>query len=325
VHSADSFAQQLPGLIETVVGEVKKFQDQLQNQREQDQTPKSVQESILKPYSTGIFGEPRRPFCRRSWRESMDNNSPNNREGRHRRKGGCRYFRLQNKGLRLLEEKKFPEAIHCFQKMARCFPTDYIARYNLACSFSLLSATKEASIEKEMAQQNALEALRQAISIGYNNASHMNGDSDLDPIRARPEFGQIFSRLNGAPEQQQEEPQEQKPQEQEKKQVSFELPVFQEAEEEPEQNPVQILIEQPFELPEFEPEQPAVPEVEQSQKVEIQEDKEIVEPEQDAAKAFFAEELKQLHDMGFLDTQKNLEQLKKCNGDIFQVIAQLLD
>jgi len=258
----------------------------------------------------------------------MDNNS-NNREGRPHRRKGCRYFRLHNKGLRLLEEKKFPEAIHCFQKLVRCFPADQIARYNLACSFSLLSGTKDASIEKNMAQDNAIEVLRQAVAIGYSDASHMEKDSDLEPIRARPEYIQILAQLKRG-----ESPVEQ-PQQQERvdnfrfnpdytqisqtpqpEQVSSEVAV-----QEPEQVPVQIVVE-PVELPVQEPEQPPVPVIEPQ--VDVKENMEI-NPEQEALRAEYSEELKQLFDMGFLDTQKNLQQLKKCNGDIFQVIAQLLD
>jgi len=39
----------------------------------------------------------------------------------------------------------------------------------------------------------------------------------------------------------------------------------------------------------------------------------------------YAEEVKQLLDMGFFDAKKNLELLERNQGDIFRVIAQLLD
>ncbi|AMV41022.1 tetratricopeptide repeat protein [Planctomyces sp. SH-PL62] len=66
--------------------------------------------------------------------------------------------------------------------------------YNVACFFSLLSATPAApgssgaDGEGRAQADQAMEALRRAVAAGFRDLPHMQADSDLDPLRGRDDF-----------------------------------------------------------------------------------------------------------------------------------------
>jgi hypothetical protein len=75
------------------------------------------------------------------------------------------------------------ESIAVCRKLARPTPA---SDYDLACSLSLLSAYDPDAARS--AADEAMAVLRRAVAGGYRNAPHMQADTDLDPIRDRPDF-----------------------------------------------------------------------------------------------------------------------------------------
>jgi serine/threonine-protein kinase len=76
--------------------------------------------------------------------------------------------------------------------------------YNAACIFARCVSLAErdsrlaVSQRKERAQGyagRALATLRQAVQNGYKDAAHMRQDTDLDPVRGRPEFQKLLQKL----------------------------------------------------------------------------------------------------------------------------------
>lgn len=70
------------------------------------------------------------------------------------------------------------------RKLVKLQPANATAHYNLACSLAL---TKRNSA--------ALQALRQAIELGYDDADWMQQDPDLDALKHRPEFTTLLEQL----------------------------------------------------------------------------------------------------------------------------------
>lgn len=62
-------------------------------------------------------------------------------------------------------------------RLARLRPDDPIAHYNLACSLSLVNRVDE-----------ALDALEQAVELGYRDLPHLLQDEDLANLRSDPRF-----------------------------------------------------------------------------------------------------------------------------------------
>ena len=62
-------------------------------------------------------------------------------------------------------------------RLVRLRPRDAIARYNLACSLSMLGDLDAAVV-----------SLRKALELGYCDVAHMEDDPDLDPVREHPEY-----------------------------------------------------------------------------------------------------------------------------------------
>ena len=61
---------------------------------------------------------------------------------------------------------------------------DPVVWYNLACSYSMLKRPSE-----------ALDALRTAVKLGYDDFRYLSEDSDLAPLRQTPEFRQFVEQL----------------------------------------------------------------------------------------------------------------------------------
>jgi len=95
----------------------------------------------------------------------------------------CKYFHLQKKALQLLENgdpvaarSKFCEQLEILH---HCTPW-----YNIACCEALLGDTSA-----------ALRSLQKSIEAGYNDASHLETDDNLNALRNIPEFKSMISTL----------------------------------------------------------------------------------------------------------------------------------
>lgn len=69
-------------------------------------------------------------------------------------------------------------------KLAKLLPHDPTVHYNLACSHALVGN-----------RQAAFDALETAISLGYDDDSHMCADPDLQSIRSDPRFQELVARI----------------------------------------------------------------------------------------------------------------------------------
>ena len=72
---------------------------------------------------------------------------------------------------------RYREGLEIDLKLAKLRANDPIVHYNLACSHSLLGQIDE-----------ALEALRRAIDLGYRDFAHMQRDPDLENLRRDPRY-----------------------------------------------------------------------------------------------------------------------------------------
>ena len=84
----------------------------------------------------------------------------------------------------LSRRARHAEALPLDRRLVELFPHDYVVRYNLACSLAMVGKANE-----------AVEALRQALALGYNDFAHMASDSELDSLRDLPEFRGIMAAL----------------------------------------------------------------------------------------------------------------------------------
>jgi tetratricopeptide (TPR) repeat protein len=85
----------------------------------------------------------------------------------------------------LLSEKGLvSRALELDERLVACLPSDFLARYNLACSLALAGRPAE-----------AIDSLSEAIRLGYDDMAHMLVDPDLASLRGRPEFRALFGRV----------------------------------------------------------------------------------------------------------------------------------
>jgi len=63
------------------------------------------------------------------------------------------------------------------ERLSRLRGSDPIVRYNLACTYSLLERLDD-----------ALQALNEAVGMGYDDFGYMEKDPDLDNLRADPRY-----------------------------------------------------------------------------------------------------------------------------------------
>ena len=75
-------------------------------------------------------------------------------------------------------------ALQLDERLVACLPSDFLARYNLACSLALAGRSAE-----------AIDSLAEAIRLGYDDMAHMKVDPDLASLRGRPEFRALFGRV----------------------------------------------------------------------------------------------------------------------------------
>ena len=82
----------------------------------------------------------------------------------------CQGELLSRKGLHEL-------ALAVDRRLAELLPTDYVVRYNLACSLAMGGYRRE-----------AIAALRAALEQGYDDYEYLESDSDLDALRDDPAY-----------------------------------------------------------------------------------------------------------------------------------------
>ncbi len=70
------------------------------------------------------------------------------------------------------------------RKLVRLEPENPTAHYNLACSLALCKK-----------RPAALQSLRKAVSLGYDDADWMLQDPDLEILKTDPEFQQLLGQL----------------------------------------------------------------------------------------------------------------------------------
>jgi tetratricopeptide (TPR) repeat protein len=76
---------------------------------------------------------------------------------------------------------RYEDGMTIDQKLIALRPADYLAHYNLACSYALLHQP-----------DLALKTLRRAVELGYRDFRYMKQDRDLESIRRDPRFKQLL-------------------------------------------------------------------------------------------------------------------------------------
>jgi tetratricopeptide (TPR) repeat protein len=75
----------------------------------------------------------------------------------------------------------YAEGLAVDERLSALFPFDPTVRYNLACSLSLLDRCDD-----------ALEALRKSINLGYDDFETLQNDTDLDNVRNHAGFIELL-------------------------------------------------------------------------------------------------------------------------------------
>lgn len=78
----------------------------------------------------------------------------------------------------------YREGLELDERLARLRPEEPIIFYNLACSYSLLND-----------QYAALNAIKKAIELGYDDFDHLYSDSDLANLMADEEFRKYLKNI----------------------------------------------------------------------------------------------------------------------------------
>jgi tetratricopeptide (TPR) repeat protein len=76
---------------------------------------------------------------------------------------------------------RYEDGMTIDQRLILLRPSDYLAHYNLACSYALLRQP-----------DLALKTLRRAIELGYRDFRYMKQDRDLESVRRDPRFKQLL-------------------------------------------------------------------------------------------------------------------------------------
>ena len=92
-------------------------------------------------------------------------------------------------------DSAFREAITILEGLANPRAIDI---YDIACNQSLLAGVASeagsglSAADARARADEAMESLHRAVAAGYRQAAQMRADSDLDPIRARPDFQMLM-------------------------------------------------------------------------------------------------------------------------------------
>jgi len=77
-------------------------------------------------------------------------------------------------------------ALQVDQRLSQLKPQDPVVAYNLACSYAVLNQAV-----------TALETLRLAVNLGYNDVDYLVLDPDFTLLHTHPEFQQLIRELDG--------------------------------------------------------------------------------------------------------------------------------
>jgi len=88
---------------------------------------------------------------------------------------------LRAHGNNLTLKGRYEDGMTVDKRLIQLRPSDYLAHYNLACSFALLKQSDQ-----------AIKTLRRAVELGYRDFRYMKQDRDLESIRRDPRFKQIL-------------------------------------------------------------------------------------------------------------------------------------
>lgn len=91
---------------------------------------------------------------------------------------------ILEEGNNYLKIKKYEQAEKDYLQALELEPKNEVGLYNLACCYSLWGKLEP-----------ALTYLKKAIEAGFDDLTHMNNDTDLDPLREDPRFKQMMDAL----------------------------------------------------------------------------------------------------------------------------------
>jgi len=83
----------------------------------------------------------------------------------------------------LAHQGDYRRALVLDRRLVGLVPQDVVARYNLACSLSMVGEIK-----------SALNALDTALELGYCDWAHLEADSDLEPVREHVGFERLLEK-----------------------------------------------------------------------------------------------------------------------------------
>jgi tetratricopeptide (TPR) repeat protein len=83
----------------------------------------------------------------------------------------------------MADRGNYQRALELDRRLVTLRPHDCYARYNLACSLSVLGQVIP-----------ALQALDESLQLGYDDFVHMDADADLDAVRQHPGFLRLLER-----------------------------------------------------------------------------------------------------------------------------------
>ena len=83
--------------------------------------------------------------------------------------------------------RNLERALEELQRAVSLDPRDPTIHYNLACAWALSGAA-----------ESALEALGNAMKVGYSDADHTRSDPDLESLRGLPAFEQLLQQMKGS-------------------------------------------------------------------------------------------------------------------------------
>jgi serine/threonine-protein kinase len=104
------------------------------------------------------------------------------------------WFRLQ-RAVALARAKDPVRATTEAEDLARAKEVSATTCYDLACVFALSAASAGNPRQAEACATRAVELLRQAVARGYQDASHVKQDADLDALRSRDDFRLLLREL----------------------------------------------------------------------------------------------------------------------------------
>jgi tetratricopeptide (TPR) repeat protein len=91
---------------------------------------------------------------------------------------------LEALGHLYTELGEYEKGLAIDKRIVQIKPASAVARYNLACSYSLLQILSK-----------AFDELRRAVDLGYDDWEHLDRDEDLANLRADSRYGNFVTRV----------------------------------------------------------------------------------------------------------------------------------